>query len=389
MSTTYEIRFLDVFGNLVKSIDTPIRLSYSRTVNSVGALTLMVLRDAIPDSALVVDARVEIWRKPDGGTLRREGDGPWLVQTWAKGQSEQAGRYIRIGAVPLIHLLTRRVIAASPGSTASAKYAPSDNLIKAFVREQMGTSASTITWNGITVSRNWTNVAVAPLQVTDDASGTVNLAKDASYRSLLATLQEAARSVNQTQPLLGLYFDIVQTATNTFLFQTYAGQRGTDRTDGPARFVASLERGSLSGTVELVEDWTNAATLVYAGGSGQGSTREISIWGDATAINASAWGLREAFLNAANVARPGNVGGDDDPLAGEAQAELRRLRPTRNLTGDLVSLPGAAYGVDWDWGDRIVAEFEGESFEAIVESVSVTLDRGEETIKAALRSIQA
>jgi hypothetical protein len=80
-------------------------------------------------------------------------------------------------------------------------------------------------------------------------------------------------------------------------------------------------------------------------------------------------------MNATSLSTPG-------ALAGEASAELFRHRPKRTLTGALISVPGALYGLDWGHGDKLTAQFEHESFPALVETVSVKLDGGKESVDA-------
>jgi hypothetical protein len=72
-------------------------------------------------------------------------------------------------------------------------------------------------------------------------------------------------------------------------------------------------------------------------------------------------------------------------LRAEAAAELQRRRPTKILTGDLMSVPGAVYGLHWGHGDKLIAEFEDDAYTARVDSVTVTLENGNETVRASIK----
>ena len=99
---------------------------------------------------------------------------------------------------------------------------------------------------------------------------------------------------------------------------------------------------------------------------------------DRAAVYRSPFGRREAWIDATQETTL--VG-----LATEAVQELRSRRPKKLLTGDLISVPGAVYGLDWGHGDKLIAEFEREQYTSRLDAVTVTIDGGKETIKAALK----
>jgi hypothetical protein len=383
MSADYQVWLLDAFGNRVAALphDQIVKLSYSMTANAVGALTLTVPRDALPDAYVVQDAALEIWRRPDGGTMSREGNTQWLIAKETRGSSK-GERYRRIVAESLMTLLKRRYVLSysGPSSVVNVSAIPADNAMKQIVRDCFGASnVSVINWDGAPTNfaaRDWST----KLTVADNEGRGVNITKNYPWRNVLPILQEIGRdavTTGGTPAYRAIYFDIVMNGAIPE-FRTWDTQRGTDRTTGAARFVISADRESLGGTIEVTTDWSDTATGVAAGGSGQGTERVLASAYDATRAGQSRYGLRELFMSLANI---------DDQLAlrAEANAELQRRRPSKTLTGDLISVPGAVYGLDWGYGDRVIAEFEGDSFTARIDSVTVTLDRGQETITAAIR----
>lgn len=375
----YQLWWYDRWGNRRAVINQTAltRLSYTCTVNAVGSLTASMPREALDDDLVVEDARIEVWRKPDGGTFAREGGAAWLLAGETRGVSPAAGAYRRIKAVTANHLLTRRIVNGAPGSAAALKVGPACDVMKDFVSDAFGISAGTWTWTGGSADRSWW--ALLALQPHDGNGLTIT--KDASYRTVLQVCQEICRDASS---LTYTYFDVVATAANSLEFRTYSGARGVNRTGAIGSGTVGLltispERGNLGGVVESEIDWEDSASVVVAGGQGQGANRVIRPVGAAGRIAASPYGVREQFVSASQATT-------SDAVLAEATATLRWQQPRRTLTGTLLSVPGTRYGVDWQWGDIVRGEFEGEVFSVWIDSVTVTLADGVETISPTIRA---
>jgi hypothetical protein len=370
MSTEYEVWLSDPNGTRLAVIpnDRITSLSYSLVTNAAGSLTLEVPRDAIPDTSIAADGRIELWRKPAGGSLGLEGQTIWLIQKMTRGVSASAS-YRRLTALSATTLLSRRSTMYFAGSAPVTVTAMADDTMKSVFFYNLGASAnSAVTYAaGVTPSR------IAPSVALDaSVNGGPMITKEYAWRSVLSACQDLANDA----ATLGtpVYFGIVWAGAG-LTFRTWIGQPGVDRTTGASQLVISPERGTLGGTVEVVEDWTDSATWVVAGGQGQQAARSLGQAYDAARIGQSPFGVREFFLNATSMSTAGS-------LNAEASAELYRRRPKKTLTGQLISVPGAIYGLDWGHGDRLIAQFEDESFEALVETVTVKLERGQEQIDA-------
>lgn len=375
MATAYQVLLYDAWGTRVAVLDAVETLTYTLTANATGALSLTIPADSVPDQYLVGDARLEVWRRPDGGGWANDGNTIWLIEKAVRGISQRDGRYRKIAAVSAMDLLSRRCVMYYDGNAATSKTGPVDNVMRAVFRENLGSSAdsSPIYSAGSSPSRNWSST----ITVGADASLGPSVSKSFTWRNVLTVMQELARdAANSNAPV---YFDIVSLSPGQMEFRTYARVRGVDLTTAGSSVVISAERGSLGGTIELATDWADSATWVVAGGQGQGVARSLNHTFDFARAAATPWGVREVFVDQTALTSSAS-------LLAEASAELRRRRPTRTITGSLLSVPGAIYGVDWSWGDLLKVEFERESFTARVDSVTVTLDNGEETIKAAIKA---
>ena len=372
MSTEFQLYLSTPFGarTSVLTMDQISTLTYTRSVNAVGSLTLECDRAAIPDSWPTEDARIDVWRKPDGGTWTLEGEGPWLLSKASKITKANGSRIWRVSFESLMTLLQRRCVLYYANTANRSAYTSvvAEALLKEIFLRNFYTSDSP--WNtvGSVTSRSWsTYLTYAAVQNLGPST-----TKQFAWRNVLPIMQEVAKSsaANGTP----IFFDIVQ-SDSLFEFRVYTNQRGIDRS---ASLIISPERGSLGGDVESATDWSNTATVVLAGGQGQDSARSIGSASNATAAARSPFGRREVFVDATQVTTSG-------ALATEAYQELQARRAKRTLSGDLISVPGAVYGIDWGFGDKLTAEFENERYTATVDAVAVTLTAGNEDIKAAIR----
>jgi hypothetical protein len=350
-------------------MDRVYSLSYSLVTNAVGALVIEMADDAIDPTWAQADARLEVRRKPDGGTWALEGQTVWFVQKMTRGVT-QAGRYRRLTADSANTLLERRYTLFWSGTSpvvASSNYA--ENVIKDTVLQNLGSSANTAsTYSaGVTPTR-----IMADFTVEGNGSKGAVISKEFAWRSVLSVIQDIANdSATAGSPI---YFGVIWTGSG-FLFRTWLGQPGINRTTAPNLLIVSAERGSLGGTIEVTEDWNDTATWVTTGGEGQGTARQTGSQWDVARIGRSTYGLREVFVNTTAL-KTGAA------LNAEASAELYRRRPKQTLSGQIISVPGATYGIDWGHGDRLMAQFEHAAFSALVETVTVKLDNGTESIDA-------
>lgn len=371
----YQLYLYDVWGQRVSVIshDQIEKLVYVKTTNAVGALTLTLPRAALPDAAVVADARIEVWRKPDSGSWGREGEAAWLIATDTVGLSDAGGAYRRIKALTANCLLSRRAVMYYANTANTQMTNAADDMMKIIVFQNLLASANGgPTYSaGVTPSRDWTAV----LGLDNNLALGPSVTKGFAWRSVLSVLQEIARDTATAGT--PVFFDVVLVGS-LLTFRTWVGVRGIDRSTGAAQLVVSASRGSLGGTIEKTTDWTDAASWVVAGGQGQNAARLLGSSYDTVRVGQSPFGLREVFVDATSLS-------DQNSLNADASSELRSRRPAKTLTGSLLSVPGAVYGLDWGWGDKLIAEHEQDAFVATVDSVTVTLDKGAETITAALK----
>jgi hypothetical protein len=336
------------------------RLTYTRTENQITELTLtMPYRDDLV-ALFPLDARLEVYRD---GTL--DGETQWFVRVPPKLFYDARGALlVEVKALCALYLLSGRIVAYAAGSSQSVKTGPADNLMKALVRENLGSLS--------VADRNLS----AYLDVQADSSQGASVHKTMPRRNVLLVCQELARASAQSgKPI---FFDVVWNGS-TFDFRTYLDVRGADhRTTSASPVVLSPEFGTLADSSRSF-DHREEITVVYCAGQNTGADRVIVSVADDTRRLASPFNRREMFVDARYLALTSQ-------LATEADGALWRRRPVQQLSGTIQSTPDCQYRVHWGWGDLLAAEFNGEILSVRVHSVTVEVADGVERVTAQLRA---
>lgn len=324
-------------------------LAWAMSERCVGGLSMTIPGGEIDPTWITSDARVEIWRRVDGGIPWLLG-GQWLIEKAITSGNEQN---ISFNAVDFNAQLERRTIdyPASTPDLANAytdKSGAADDVIKAFVRENIGALATD------------TTRALADLTVAADAALGPAISKEASRKNLLATCQDIALdSLNKgTYLTWGWTFN-----ENAFTFQTYINQLGINHgSTSSDTIVISKARGNLIDPV-MVDDYSNERTVVKIGGNGNGAARAIGTATNTTRLASSPFARKEYFSS-------GTSTDDTATLNAEASTKLAEFRPRRTLTGRIIETEELRFGIHINYGDVIVAEYAGRSFDCHLDTVS-------------------
>jgi hypothetical protein len=327
--------------------------------NSVTELTLVMPHATAPPlDWFPLDALLGVWHGD-----RLEGDTLWFVRVPpALSYGANGELLVTVKAQHALYLLTGRIVAYAAGSAQTEKTGPGDDLIKAVVRENLGSSAG---------SRELSNVTVAP-----DLGQGATVYKTFPRRNVFLVCRELARA--SAQGGQAIFFDLVWTGSG-FEFRTYLGQRGMDHSaSGSVPVTLSAAFGSLSDVTRQF-DHREEITVVYCGGQGTEDQRLVVSVSDTERLAASPWNRRELWVDARYLAL-------QDSLTTEADGALWRRRPRQTLRGIATSHPGAVYGIHWGYGDLVSAEVDGDVVTARVHAVQIRMADGVRLVRAELRA---
>lgn len=355
-------------GVYLEPVNDFLELNCTLAEMQIGVLTLVFPGVAHDATKFVRGSRIAYYRAPTaslgGGVFRLVGNTMWRIVRRERKVNSRYEQLIRITAVHPNALLAHRVVAYDEESAQADKTGAADDIIKAYVRE-----------NFLTATDTDRNLAAARFAVETDVGAAPSVTKTGSYRTVLTLCQEIASAATQAGTYTG--FEVFSpTETGAFTLRTYTGQRGTDRSSTSAAPLAlGLTRGSLN-TVELDEDWTQAVSFVYAGGSGKQDERVTGTASDTALIESEPYGRVEWFQS---------VGTTDDTasLDDEAARALRERRPRTVFTGDVIDTEAATFGDEYDWGDRVIGEYTDlrvahvQQYDCRVDPVRITIKREE------------
>lgn len=367
MPSTYSVWWSNPTNVRLVNITRFISLEYTRGVNAVGALTMVIVSNEIDPALLVRDARLEVWRSIGESEYLDTGT-QWFLR---KVEYNQESGLYTLSAESAVSLLGRRIVAYDPGSSESVKSGAADTVITAFVDENLGSSA---TDSARDLSQYFT--------VLPATGNGPTVYKEASRGNLLSICQEVCNdAVEAGTPT---FFDVnYNTGTKKLEFNTYTQQRGNDRTSGTGVLTLGADFGTLRDVIRT-DNWEGEITYVYATGMGFASYQLVEEAGDDTRIGLSPFGRIEETRQAQNVTDLSTS--NNNPLLAEAQAGVREGRPRRVVQAKInADAPGAQYGVNWSWGDKVKTDVDGEVQTARVDAVKISVTGKRETVEAVLR----
>lgn len=329
----------------------------------------LVVPGNFASSNIAQDSQIEVLRTPTGASsAQRLFNTRFLVDKFVQFYQGGALTY-RISASPAYNVIQRRIVAYAAASANAAKTDYADDMIKDVVRENFGSGAIT--------ARDLS----AYMSVQADASAGASVSKSFAWQRVESTIASIANmSANATSPV-NVFYDVVwDNNSGLFQFQTFTGQLGRDRSSASAApMIFSIGNRNITNP-SITVDYRDEVNYAYAGGQGSESDRQIVEATDTARAAASPFNRRETFVDARNYS-------STTGLSDEAAAAVRSGRPLTVFDGDVLSGPGSEFQTNWDYGDLVSASFLGNTFDCWINSVSVSVAGGAETISAKLRGV--
>lgn len=346
-------------GEYLTEIEDYESFQYGSFINNIG-WWMIILPGNTPVDLPDVDRLVEFWRKPEGGDEQLQMVG--FTRYWDWFETGPNDERLRIGGEDQMGLLDRRVIAFASESDEARKTDEADDMIKAIVRENMGTLAP------VTEANRPREFPPDHFEVMDDTTDAPEVSRSFAWRNVMDVLQEISESSSN----LGtpLYFSVDYAGPAKFAFRTYTNVLGIDRTvkAGIAPIIFSKEAGNIRNPF-MREDWRTERNYVWGGGQGQASARTIDPEKDLQRIGRSIWAKREVFQDAREESTTQGV-------ANKAYERLQNERPRLIFRGELLDTPQSRYGIDWRFGDKVTVRNKQREFEGLIDNVSVIVDSG-------------
>jgi len=355
----YSVWVSDAFGTPLVEIDYFHSLNYVRAVNGVGVLNMILpytfdFKD---------DYRLGVWRKI-GDKTYLDTDTVFFVRKRTGSRDSRGKALVTVTALSALTIASSRIVAHYSGSPEAKKDDVAvDDMMKQIVRENLTNPSDPL------------RSLLAYLSVDpNETKGPVS-SKSFAWRNVLDVLADLSLISSQLE--YPIYYDIEAVYPDKLVFKTYPLLRGSDLTVADNQLILSEEMGTLTDVV-ISNDATQEVSFVYSGGQGEGSQRIIKTAADDFRIKQSPFGRREGFRNASN-------SDDENVVQAVADGQLKAGRPLFTFNGTILSNERAQYGIDWRFGDLLVANVGDRTYNCMVDSVRVNVSEGRETITADLR----
>lgn len=360
MSAEYEFWLTDDAGRRILLLKDISFASLSRTTVGYGTIQLGIPYNAFISKVATVfqpDWRIDVHRSPNTGIAKRR-EGSFFIRKPRIYDRTDSVRMIEFFGRSPLDILRRESVT----STVVANYKKTDkidDMMKDVVTENFIAVASAAPVGEFAVDAK---VGLGPSTTYSFFGKTVlDVLKDLKADSIAKNYISSADKK--------IYFDVVEgpglPGGFGYIFRTYAGLRGMDRTKG---MIFSVENGNLK-EPSYSEDYLEEITTVKVGNIAAISSpdRFLSRWNDI-----------KSYQGASS---------DTATDTSRAYQTLQERGAVKSLAATFLNTPGgngqprSLYGVDWDLGDLLPVQYAGKNMTAEVSIVYLAVDdQGRETV---------
>ena len=369
MPTTFVVDLVNIDGNLILQDIGFEKLDYSRSFAAVGSMNI-VLGPGYDISQFERDSNLRVWRTPHGGGTSLEAFAIWFVRE--KKVDLNTG-LISLKCEDQMGLLKRRIVGYR-SETILADQAldgtydgrlPADDMMKAYVKENMGVDAVVPPLPGAPdTARDLRPYFIVD---ADESLGPV-VSETASMKNVFDTL----RSIRDTARGLGteIFFDVKANLDGIFEFRTLIGSLGASQQEDVGGLLFSTENDSLT-KATLTWDWTKELTYAYTGVGGHTSSHQV-LYDAASDGRATAnhWNRIETYINGEDI--------DEAELRKRAQGVMDGARPKIILNAQTVDTPDIIYGIHYFYGDSVLVQAGGFKFLCHIHAIRNRYSGGKE-----------
>lgn len=382
----YELWLTDDLGNrmaLLTDFGEPSFFAYTRAVNGLGTINFGLPFRPFEQKFSPYfrpDWRVEVWRSPAYGIPMRRED-VYILRKPHVFLREDNVEILQFYGRNGLDLLYRRSVIQRGGTSWARKTDLADDMMKEIVREQM-LFGSSLDEDGVQDdTRAWPEDEFS-VQTDAGLGPSMSLAfADKKVIDVLKQIKDNTRQLNvEDAANRRIYFDVVPVSLAEgsapsgsrlgWEFRTYADLRGMNRTTNGVTFSPENENiGSPAYSKSHLDEYNS----VVVRGNGKGKTQIVEVVDATGRIQSSRWNRIEAVISARNETTTAG-------LRAAGRAALNKGKPIQEFQGTFLNTPGrkdvpqSLYGIDWDLGDRVRANYAGRQFNVDINVVYVNVD---------------
>jgi len=359
MGNTYRLEYLNPFGVPLDSFVEFEQVSYQRTENKVGNMDILVKADInkYPLGYWKKDGVFLLMRSIDGGEFYNDTNTAWFINQVRYPTNKNGELQIHINCTDALGVLKRRLVAYESGNVFSEKEGFSEEMMKDFIRDNLGVG---------TLDADRSASQYITIDMTEFNRGGIQI-KSAAWAELFSTVSEIAKT---SEELIGraMIFDLVYRGNFNFLFKVWEDYRGNDLRSG---IPVSEEYGTLA-QPQVLLDFESEKNSIYALSKGTD--------GDQTVINAVAENADSSPFSRKEAKIQAKYQYSDAAVQAEAESALLDQRAQALFSGILQQTKDFRYGVDFNYGDILSAQYLGYTFDVRIKTVNVTVNKSGEQV---------
>lgn len=366
MDAEYELFVQQPNGVYLAPLPKINRCAYGRTENDAGEMTLIVPGDVYDLGVFAPFNRILVQRQLANQAPVIDLETPWFIVDGPYEILDQTGNLSwQIGCMDALGLiLNSRNVAYNDNNSYTYKLDYADDMMREIMRENFGDLATDTTRNLAG------SLSFAP---ENSAAPQIRMGSFARQQ-VLAVLQDIANaSANNATTPTWLGFDVVLADPNAveLQFRTYISQRGVNHSwpNGTPPVVLDADLGTLA-NVQVGVSYKDVASYVYAGGPAIQDVRSVATDENDPVMALSPFARQEVYIDGTQLT-------DATALQQLATAEIRKRRPLRVFTAELVEKENVLRGVHWNYGDLLAAVWRSQYYTVRVNKIGITLEPGD------------
>jgi hypothetical protein len=244
---------------------------------------------------------------------------------------------------------------------------PADDLMKEYVKENMGSEAVIPPLPGVPDTAR----DLSPQFIVAALEGLGPIVEEkASMKNLFATLKslrDKARAKDGTE----IFFDVKADLNGIFTFRTLIGSLGVSQQGSIGGLIFSVENSSLT-KAKLTWDWTKELTYYYIGDGGHTSSHNVVDDGATDGRDTEGyWNRIETYI--------GSEEAEDTLLRQYGQSALDAARPKVILNAQTVDTKDIIYGIQYFYGDSVWVQAGGYKFLCHIHAIKNRISAGKES----------
>lgn len=372
MSSSYQIFLEDDAGRRIANLGLVPNysfFSYTRAVAGFGTiqfgLPYQYYKEMVPD-VFRPDWRLDVWRSPEEGfPMRREGS--FLLRKYVIYERVDGMETIEFYGRSPIDIL-RRADACYLTTSLYDKTGKADDVMVAIVGDALAQGRLIVPTGEFSsdVSPGLGPTVTLSFQGENLLDVLNDIRKDTAVQNMASSSKKK------------IYFDVVEYNTLSnggygYIFRTFADLRGKDRT--ASGLIFSSPNGNIRKPTYYEDrlDQITVAGGIYGASPGGADCDLVS--------------LDEAYASRWNTIKRSLFFGDGSNNYRQARTELAKNSVQKVFSADFLNTPGgpdqprSLYGVDWDFGDVVRAEFADKAFDCEIKIVYVSMnEKGVENV---------